>query len=356
MNLSREQCLQGLKRVAACAAVVLLASLLLLWQSHHRLTRQATTHLDLLLAQLADALQPMLVGNDRLAIQRTLDSLADGKAVIAIRVSSPSGAPLAAAGDTARPDALHLQRTLALEGEPLAQLELLADPATGHLPWLPLLLLAGGLGGLATLCYQGLRVLREQPPVLLTPEPESGLQWPAWLDSPQPQALLAIAIANYGSLHNSLSPAMLARHLVDTLDLLKTLPGAALVPIQPLGAGGFLLVFDSLAAAADAACQLAQELPPLNRARKAEGALALRLQASLFGEPEGNEMATADRRWLALQQQGLALLDMGSLCEENEILLERDTAEALRALRPAVALTAIAGEDSAARAWRWQAA
>ena len=357
MNLSRDQWLQGWQKLSLFTAIVLFGSLLLLWQTQRQQAEQANLYLDVLSHQLADTLQPMVLGKDRLAIQRSLDELVGQHTVTGIRLIDTNGVPVAAAGNVGSAETLLHKVTIHFEQQTLASLELHAKPSNPW-PWLSLLLLAAGIGGLLTMCWQGWHSLKQIPlPVVTLPdEPETGLQWPDWLDAPQAQTVLCIAMANYSSLHNSLSAPMLNRHIVDSLDLLETLPGNALAPIQALGAGRFALVFATLKEAAEAARRLALELPPLNTQRKQEGLLALRLQACLFTETDDSGMAMPEHRWLAAQQQAQSMLDLGSLCDEEDILLESKTSDALRSLYPDAPLLPVKGDHGQARAWRWQPA
>ncbi|TNF33116.1 MAG: hypothetical protein EP312_10110 [Gammaproteobacteria bacterium] len=358
MSVSRDQWLQGWQKLSLFTAIVLVGSLLLVWQHHRQQVRQSADYLEVLASQLTATLQPMLLGQDNLAIQRTLDQLVSNHAVTGIRINQPSGAPIAAAGNTSDSDTLSQRRPISFEQQLLGTLEIHTDPDRAPWPWFGMLVLAGGLGGLVRMCWQGWQSLQTlpPPPVVIPPEPETGLQWPTWLDTSQPQTLLCIAITNYASLHNSLSAPMLNRHIIDSLDLLETLPGNALTPIQTLGSGRFALIFASLKEAAEAARRLALELPPLNQQRKKEGLLALRLQACLLSEPDGSEMATAEHRWLDAGQQAQTLLDLASLCEDDDILLEPRTADAVRALYPGTPVLPINSDQGHVRAWRWQPA
>lgn len=358
MNLSRDQWLQGWQKLSLFTAIVLIGCALLLWQTQRYQTAQSVLYLDVLSQQLADTLQPMLLGKDHLAIQRSLDELVDQRTVTGIRVVDALGAPVAAAGQASNTRTLSQVVPITFEQQTLASLELHTQRGSGQWPWLSLLLLAAGIGGLLSLCWQGWQSLKTLPfPAIDIPdEPETGLQWPDWLDAPQPQTVLCIAMANYSSLHNSLSAPLLNRHIVDSLDLLETLPGNALAPIQALGNGRFALVFATLKEATGAARRLALELPPLNKQRKQEGLLALRLQACVFTEADDSSMVTPEHRWLAAQQQAQSLLDLGSLCDEDDILVESQTADALRTLYPSEPLLPVKGDHGQARAWRWQPA
>ncbi|HEY9036952.1 MAG TPA: hypothetical protein VIM96_09605 [Pseudomonadales bacterium] len=355
MNLSRDQWLQGWQKLSLFTAIVLIGCLLLLWQSQRHQAQQSADYLDVLGRQLADTLQPMLLSKDHLAMQRSLDELINQHTLTGIRITAPDGPPLAAAGKMGGDGTLSHTVPITFEQQALASLELHAR-SHSQWPWFSLLLLAAGLGGLMHLCLQGWQSLKTLPPtpVVIPPEPDTGLQWANWLDAAQPQTLLCVAIVNYTNLHNSLSSPMLNRHIIDSLDLLETLPGDALTPIQALDAGRFALVFNHLKDAADAARRLALELPPLNRQRKQEGALALRLQACLLTEVDGSEMATPEHRWLDAQQQAQSLLDLGSLCDEDDILLEPATADAIRTLYADMPLIPVNTDSGPVRAWRWQ--
>lgn len=334
--------------------MVILAALLLLWQTHQRLGSQTLRYTTLLSHHLAAGLQPLLLDKNTFAVQQAIKAMVDGDTVIGIRVTTPDGQPVAEAGNTVD-RALVVDDTIEFENNPIAHLQVRAHPALASLPWFPELLLLAAAAGLVTLCSAGFRALREEPaPAIAAPEPKAGLQWPACLESTSPQTVLCVGIANYSSLTQSLGTAMLSRHVRETLELLKGALGKDSVPVLPLAPGRFILVFGDLRDAIRTVERISARLPELNPARKAQGLLALRLQTGLLREPEGSDSAGSEQRWLDLQQHTLTLLALAGLSEENETVIDLATGEQVQALLPKLPLKPIAGETGQPQGWRWQ--